>query len=91
MIPADETFDGTWPYEPRFFEGNGFRQHYIDERGGDEGADDVIVCLHGNRRGVIFTGTSFPGCASWGASSRRTTWALAKAKPLKTGLLHSRT
>ena len=47
MIPADETFDGTWPYEPHFFEGSGFRQHYIDERGGDEGADDVIVCLHG--------------------------------------------
>jgi hypothetical protein len=30
MIPADETFDGTWPYAPHFFDGNGFRQHDID-------------------------------------------------------------
>jgi hypothetical protein len=26
MIPAHESFDGTWP-----FEGNGFRQRYVDE------------------------------------------------------------
>ena len=25
MIDATETFDGTWPYAPHFFEGNGFR------------------------------------------------------------------
>ena len=31
MIAAGETFDGTWPYEPHFFEGDGFLQHYIDE------------------------------------------------------------
>ncbi|MDH3684436.1 MAG: hypothetical protein OEV40_31340 [Acidimicrobiia bacterium] len=24
MIAADETFDGTWPFEPKFFEGAGF-------------------------------------------------------------------
>ena len=34
MIPADETFDGTWPYTPRFCEAAGFRQHYIDEGAG---------------------------------------------------------
>ena len=47
MIPADETFDGTWPYEPHFFDGNGFRQHYIDVNNAPERADDVIVCVHG--------------------------------------------
>lgn len=42
MIAARETFGGTWPFEPRFFEGAGFRMHYIDE-----GTGDPIVCLHG--------------------------------------------
>lgn len=42
MIPADETFDGTWPYTPHFFDGNGFRQHYVDE-----GEGEPIICLHG--------------------------------------------
>lgn len=42
MIDAHETFDGTWPYEPKFFDGNGFRQHYVDE-----GEGSPIVCLHG--------------------------------------------
>lgn len=44
MIPADETFDGTWPYTPHFFNGNGFQQHYIDEPGS---GDSVFVCVHG--------------------------------------------
>lgn len=44
MIPAAETFEGTWPFAPQFFTGSGFRQHYIDERG--EGPE-TIVCLHG--------------------------------------------
>jgi cis-3-alkyl-4-acyloxetan-2-one decarboxylase len=35
-------FGGTWPFAPRYFEGNGFRMHYIDE-----GKGDPIVCLHG--------------------------------------------
>jgi len=42
MIPADETFDGTWPFRPHFHDGNGFRMHYVEE-----GAGDPIVCLHG--------------------------------------------
>ena len=42
MIPADETFDGTWPHAPNFFDGHGFRQHYVDV-----GEGDPIVCLHG--------------------------------------------
>jgi len=42
MIDAQETFAGTWPFEPKFFTDNGFRQHYIDE-----GEGDAIVCVHG--------------------------------------------
>src|SRR5215216_1335230 len=42
MIAASETFGGTWPFEPCFFEGAGFRMHYVDE-----GTGDPIVCLHG--------------------------------------------
>lgn len=44
MIPAGETFDGTWPFEPNFFDGAGFRQHYVDEGDRDR---EPIVCLHG--------------------------------------------
>ena len=42
MIPADETFDGTWPFAPRFHDGAGFRQHYVDE-----GAGRPVILLHG--------------------------------------------
>ncbi len=42
MIAAAETFDGTWPYTSRYFEGAGFRMHYVDE-----GEGEPIVCLHG--------------------------------------------
>ena len=42
MIAADETFDGTWTFAPNFFDGAGFRQHYVDE-----GAGEPIICLHG--------------------------------------------
>jgi pimeloyl-ACP methyl ester carboxylesterase len=42
MISEHETFGGTWPFEPRYFEGNGFRMHYVDE-----GDGEPIICLHG--------------------------------------------
>ncbi|PPR56755.1 MAG: Haloalkane dehalogenase 1, partial [Alphaproteobacteria bacterium MarineAlpha3_Bin6] len=42
MIPADETFDGTWPFSPHYFDGAGFKMHYVDE-----GKGDAIICLHG--------------------------------------------
>jgi pimeloyl-ACP methyl ester carboxylesterase len=42
MIQADETFDGTWPFPPHFFQAAGFRQHYVDE-----GAGRPILLLHG--------------------------------------------
>ena len=42
MIPADETFNGTFPFEPHFSETTGFRMHYVDE-----GKGEPIICLHG--------------------------------------------
>lgn len=42
MIPADETFDGTFPFQPRFSTAAGFRMHYVDE-----GSGEPIICLHG--------------------------------------------
>ena len=44
MIKASETFEGTWPFTPNFFDGNGFLQHYIDE--GPREAKPIIL-LHG--------------------------------------------
>ena len=46
MIDANETFDGTWPYSPQFFEGNGFRMHYVDVPGPPD-SDEVFLCVHG--------------------------------------------
>ncbi len=40
---ANETFGGTWPFAPRFFEYDGVRLHYVDE-----GSGEPIVLLHGN-------------------------------------------
>jgi haloalkane dehalogenase len=42
MIPAEETFNGTWPFKPCFSEAAGFKQHYVDV-----GHGEVIICLHG--------------------------------------------
>ena len=42
MIPADATFDGTFPFAPHFSDAPGFRMHYVDE-----GAGEPIVLLHG--------------------------------------------
>ncbi|MGH7823128.1 MAG: alpha/beta fold hydrolase, partial [Candidatus Binatia bacterium] len=42
MIPADETFDGTFPFRAHFTDAPGFRMHYVDE-----GQGEPIVCLHG--------------------------------------------
>lgn len=41
-IPADETFDGTFPFAPHFSTRAGFRMHYVDE-----GEGQPIVLLHG--------------------------------------------
>jgi haloalkane dehalogenase len=44
MIPADETFDGTWPFVPHYSSAGGFRQHYVDEPGD---GPETFVCVHG--------------------------------------------
>jgi len=44
MIPANETFNGTWPFKANFSEASGFRQHYVDEGPRD---GEVVICLHG--------------------------------------------
>ena len=40
---TNETFGGTWPFRPRFFEHEGVRLHYVDE-----GEGEPVVLLHGN-------------------------------------------
>ncbi len=42
MVPAQETFDGTYPFAPHFTEAPGFRMHYVDE-----GEGEPILLLHG--------------------------------------------
>jgi pimeloyl-ACP methyl ester carboxylesterase len=42
MIPADETFDGTFSFQPHFSDAPSFRMHYVDE-----GEGEPVVCLHG--------------------------------------------
>jgi pimeloyl-ACP methyl ester carboxylesterase len=42
---ADWTFEGSWPYEPRWFETADGRMHYVDE-GPRDGRP--VVLLHGN-------------------------------------------
>jgi len=44
MIDANETFDGTWPFQPHFSNTAGFRQHYVDEGPRDA---EVVICIHG--------------------------------------------
>jgi haloalkane dehalogenase len=44
-VPTDWTFNGLWPYEPRWFETPGGRMHFVDE-GPREGRPVVLV--HGN-------------------------------------------
>ena len=44
MIEANETFDGTWPYTPRLFHGNGFAMHYADE---NPDGQETFLCVHG--------------------------------------------
>ncbi|SKV13283.1 haloalkane dehalogenase [Mycobacteroides abscessus subsp. abscessus] len=44
MIPAEETFEGTWPFQARFCDAARFRMHYVDE-GPRHGHS--LVLLHG--------------------------------------------
>ncbi len=41
-IPAEETFDSTFPFAPHFSTAPGFRMHYVDE-----GSGEPIILIHG--------------------------------------------
>jgi pimeloyl-ACP methyl ester carboxylesterase len=50
MIPANEDFDGTWPFAPHFIDAAGFRQHYVEQ-----GTGRPVLLLHGEPTwGYIF-------------------------------------
>ncbi|MBX3706109.1 MAG: alpha/beta fold hydrolase [Pseudomonadales bacterium] len=63
MIPADETFDGTWPYAPRFFSGRGFRMHYVDVPGQ---GDETFLLLHGEPTWGYLYRNIIPGLLRFG-------------------------
>ena len=44
MVPLDEIYDGTCPFDPHTLDGHGFLQHYVDEGARDAGP---IGLLHG--------------------------------------------
>ena len=39
----NETFDGTFPFAPHYFDNNGFQMHFVDE-----GSGEPIVLVHGD-------------------------------------------
>jgi pimeloyl-ACP methyl ester carboxylesterase len=50
MIPANETFQNTWPFSPHLYTEGGFSQHYVDE-----GSGRPVLLLHGQPTwGYIF-------------------------------------
>ena len=59
MIAADETFNGTWPFEPKFTQAAGFKQHYVDE-----GKGEVVLCLHGQPTWGYLYRHMIPGLAA---------------------------
>jgi cis-3-alkyl-4-acyloxetan-2-one decarboxylase len=44
MTSSTDTFDGTFPFAPRYSDVAGFRMHYVDEGPAD---GEVVLCLHG--------------------------------------------
>jgi len=74
MIPADETFDGTFPFKPSYVtippdgDAAAFRMHYVDEgparpEGDRHGASETIVCLHGEPTWGYLYRNMIPGLA----------------------------
>ncbi len=62
-VTAIETFDGSWPYKPRYSHAPGFAMHYIDE---GQGADTLLL-LHGEPTwGYLFR----TQIAAWSQSAR---------------------
>ena len=42
-VDAQETFEGTWPFQARYSDASGFPMHYVDEGSGP----DTLLLLHG--------------------------------------------
>jgi haloalkane dehalogenase len=59
MIPADETFEGSWPFPPRFCDMAGFHQHYVDQ-----GTGRPVVLLHGQPTWGYIWRRFIPGLAA---------------------------
>ena len=64
MIEENETFGGSWPYKARYFEGQGFRHHYVDEGRRDLG--ETFVCLHGEPTWGFLYRNFIPGLGELG-------------------------
>ncbi len=61
MIPADEMFNGTYPFRPYFCTVAGFRMHYVDE-----GRGEPIVLLHGEPTwGYLYRNLIAPLARQW--------------------------
>ena len=81
MIPANEAFDGIWPFVPKFSNAAGFRQHDVDEgRGMVRSSSVCTVSSLGtisvailSRRWPSTTGSSFPITWASGNPRRRQT------------------
>ena len=39
----EETFEGTYPFAPKYYVNNGFEMHFVDE-----GQGEPVVMLHGD-------------------------------------------
>ncbi len=60
MIPANENFEGTWPFQPRFCTASGFKQHFIDE---GPRHSETLLLLHGQPTWGYLYRNMIPGLA----------------------------
>lgn len=49
MIAEKETFNNSWPFTANYFQGSGFKQHYVDipPTNGADKPDETFVLVHG--------------------------------------------
>ncbi|GHO71769.1 hypothetical protein KSC_106610 [Ktedonobacter sp. SOSP1-52] len=50
----EETFEGTYPFAPRYYVNRNFEMHFVDE-----GQGEPVVLLHGDPTWDTCTATSF--------------------------------